>query len=367
MRKVTFLTITLLGFLCLSGNCPDIFSQQLNDITSEHLLLRIPKERDLLGRRIITDLERFYRFLDGTLNTELPDKIILLVDWDLQNSTTNYRENSIIIGMNQPIFSNQRTLLLNECKREIARLGLFQHSRGASRPDYEFMYEGMIEILVHEFDHTSRSLESAWVISQFLDAMGQLSLESQRVWSDFSKDRRCIRSAAPGITFLLIFRDLEGRESPLKFFDTLRRANLSRSLKDAFKKPAPELEKIWINKVREYRAPEEITISAEEAPELIETVFAPGEVHAGDTLEIRLRFMDTEGDLLPDGVFIRDDRTGNIFQAQADADPATDDILGKIPITADCAPGEYGYQITAVDELGNLRRWNGIYKVAGSE
>jgi hypothetical protein len=365
MRKFTLLLIILLGFL--GPSCPEIFSQQYKDITSDHLLLRISKERDLLGRRIISDLERFYRYLNGALDIELPNKIILLVDWDLNASSTNYRESSIIIGMNQPVFSNPRTLLLNECKREIARLGLFQHSRGASRPDYEFMYEGMIEILVREFDHNSRSLESAWVICQFLDAMGQLGLESQRMWSDFSKDHRCMRSAAPGITFLLTFRDREGRESPLKFFETLRRANLSRSLKDAFKKPAPELEQIWLDRVREYRAPEEIIVSAEGAPRLVEFILVPEAVEAGDTLEMRLLFDDNDGDLIPDGVFIRDERTGKIFQAQANSDPSSKYIVGKIPIAADCAPGEYGYQVTAIDESGNMLRWSGIYKVASSQ
>ncbi len=363
MRKLNFLLIILSTFL--GPICPEIFSQQYKDVTSEHLLIRIPKERDSLGRRVITDLERFYRFLNGAINAELPEKIIFLVDWDLQESRANYQESSIVVGMNQPV-SNPSSLLLNETKREMARLGLFQLSRGASRPDYEFMYEGMIEILVHEFDHTSRSLESAWAVSQFLDEMGLLGLESQRTWSDFSRDRRCMRSAAPGITFLMTLRDLEGRQSPAKFFEALRRANLSRSLKDAFKEPAPELEKIWINKVREYRAPEEITISEEETPELMETISVPDPVKPGDTLVLNLRFKDNDNVLFPDGVFIRDDRTGKLFQAQADTDPASEFILCKIPVAADCAPGEYDYQITAIDESGNLRRWSGVYKVASS-
>jgi len=361
MRKLNFLFIIL--WIFLGPTCPDIFSQKYKDVASEHLLLRIPKERDSLGRRVITELERFYRFLKGAINAELPDKIIFLVDWDLQESSTNYEGSSILVGMQQPA-SNPSSLLLNETKREMARLGLFQLSRGALRPDYEFMYEGMIEILVHEFDHTSRSLESAWAISQFLDEMGLLGLESQRTWSDFSSNRRCMRSAAPGITFLLTLRDLEGRQSPAKFFEALRRANLSRSLKDAFKEPAPELEKIWINKVRQYRAPEEIIISEEEIPELIETISVPDPVKPGDTLGLNLRFMDNGSVLLPDGVFLRDVRTGKLFQAQADIDPASESILCKIPVEADCAPGEYGYQITAIDESGNLRRWMGGYKVA---
>ncbi|MBN2242166.1 MAG: hypothetical protein JW793_05710 [Acidobacteria bacterium] len=367
MRKIVFLSIILLGLQGPPGYCPEVFSQQLNDVTSEHLLLRIPKEIDLLGRQIITDLERFYRFLEGALDAKLPEKIILLVDRDLKASRANYREISILIGMDQPVFSSPKTLLLNECKRELARLGLFQHSRGTSQPDYEFMYEGMIEILVREFDHRSRSLDSAWVIAQFLDAMGGLGLEFQRQWADFSGGRRSMRNAAPGITLLLTFREMEGRQSPIKFFQTIRRANLSRSLKDAFKKPAPELETAWRNKVREFGAPEEITVSADDAPRLGEIAIAPDALKAGDTLELGLQFQDNDGDLLADGVFVRDERTGKIFQAQADSDPASVYILGKIPIEADCAPGEYGYQVTAIDESGNLRRWRGAYTVTGGQ
>jgi len=365
MRKFILLFIFLSGFL--GSTCPEVLSQQFKDVTSDHLLIRIPKERAVLGRDIITDLERFYRFLNGAIQADLPDKIIFLVDWDLEASSTNYQGSSILIGMKRAHAFNPGTFLFNEAKREMARLGLYQLSRGALRPDYEFMYEGMIEILVHEFDHTTRSLESAWVIARFLDEMGALGLEVQRAWSDFSSDRRCMRNAAPGITFLLMCREMEGRDSPVKFFETLKKANLSRSLKDAFKKPAPELEKLWLQKVREYSAPEEITITPEEAPVLIETVLVPEAVKEGSIQEIRLLFKDTGSVLLPDGVFIRDRRTGRLFQAQADTDPDSNYILGKIPLEADSRPGEYSYQITAIDESGNLRRWNGVYKVDESQ
>jgi len=363
MHKLLFSLIILIGLIVAVPVCPESFSQQMNDISSEHLLMRLPKERALLGRRIISDLERFYKFLDGAIDAKLPRQIILLVDWDLKESRANYREVSIIVGMNQPIVSSPREFLLNESMREIARLGLFELSRGADRPDYQFLYEGMIEILVNEFNHTSRSLESAWVISKFLEEMGQLSLDVQRSWSDFSRHHRCFRNAAPGVTFLLTFRELKGRERPGKFFKELRRANLSKSLKVAFDDTASDLETVWLNRVREYRIPDEIIISAEDAPQLAETVLIPDVVKAGDQLKVRCLFKETNGVLLPEGVFVRDMRTGKVFQAQADSDH----ISGVIPVEAGTVSGEYGYSVTAIDESGNLKTWNGTYVVGSKE
>lgn len=362
MRKIPVILITLMGLMSAVSVCPDAYSQQMKDITSEHLLMRMPKERTLLGRDVLIDLERFYKFLDGAIDVRLPRQIVLLVDWERQESRTNYREVSIIVGMNQPIASSLRTFLLKESMREIARLGLLELSQGAERPEYEFLYEGMIEILVNEFNHTSRSLESAWVISKFLDEMGQLSLETQRSWPDFSRDHRCFRNAAPGVTFLLTFRELKGRDKPGKLFKALRRANLSKSLEEAFDETASELEAIWLRNVRQHRIPDEITISDEEAPQLVGITLIPEAVKPGDQLKVRFQFKKTESVLLPDGVFVRDLRTDTVFQAYEDSDA----ISVAIPIGAETAPGEYGYSITAIDESGNLRQYKGNYEVVGS-
>ena len=359
MRKLSQFLIMCLGFLASASFCPNSFSQQMSDISSDHLLMRLPKERALLARGVITDLERFYTFLDGAIDAKLPRKINLLIDWDLTESRANYRQSSILVGMNQPIASNPKSFLFNESMREITRLGLLELSHGAERPDYEFLYEGMIEILVNEFNHTSRSLESAWVISKFLDEMGLLGLDVQRSWSDFSGQYRCFKNAAPGITFLSTFRDLKGRERPDKFFKGLQRTNLSKSLEDAFGEPASELEKIWLKKVREYQTPDEITITPEEVPKLAETVLSPDAVQAGDNLNIRFRFIKTAEVLFPEGVFVRDERTGKIFQAQADSDS----MLSVIPVGNETVPGQYNYCVTAIDESGNLQNWKGSYKV----
>jgi hypothetical protein len=116
-----------------------------------------------------------------------------------------------------------------------------------------------------------------------------------------------------------------------------------------------------LRKVRQYRIPDEITISAEEAPQLVESALIPEAVKPGDQLKVRFQFKKTEGVLLPDGVFIRDLRTNTIFQAHEDSDA----ISATIPVEAGTAPGEYGYNITAIDESGNLRQYKGNYEVVG--
>ena len=157
----------------------------------------------------------------------------------------------------------------------------------------------------------------------------------------------------------MTFRELKGRDKPGKFFKALKRANLSKSLEEAFDETASELEAIWLRKVRQHRIPDEITISAEEAPQLVETTLIPEAVKPGDQLKVRLQFKKTEGVLLPDGVFIRDLRTNTVFQAYEDSDA----ISVTIPVEAGTAPGEYGYSITAIDESGNLKNFTGSYSV----
>jgi len=343
--------------------CPEAFPQKMSDVSSEHILMRLPSERALLGRRVISDLESFYQFLTRAIDSRLPRRMVLLVDWDLKASRTNYEQVSIIIGMNQPAALDHQTFLTKESMREIARFGLFELSNGANRADYEFLYEGMVEILVNEFRHTSRGLESAWAVSRLLDDMGLLGLDVQRSWTEFSENRRNFRSSSPGITFLLTFRELKGRERPNKFFTTLKRANMSRSLQDAFDGDPSELEKIWLNTVRAYSIPEEIIISADEAPRLLQTVTIPEEVDAGEKLKLQFEFAKNSSVLLPEGVFVRDGRNGRVYTSVADSDH----ISCILPVEAGTVAGRYEYEVTAVDESGNLRRFKGTYTVAGGK
>jgi hypothetical protein len=365
MPKSKFLLLMipgLLGFLFLTMHSPSGLLRA--DVTSDHLQMRLPPERESLGRDIIAELERCYEFMNRATESKLPRKIVLTVDWNLPDSSSNFKQASITVGMKQPAATNTRAFLTHSAAREIARLGLLALSQGAGRRDNEFLFEGMIEILVHEYEHSSRSLEAAWVIAQFLDEMQLLGLAPQRNWPEFSGGRRCLRSAAPGITFLVTFRELQSRERPIKFFEAIRLYSLGESLATAFKSPASDLETIWLKRVREYRAPDEITIAAEEAPELLKTLFSPEAGQPGSTLQVHLYLKDAADNLLPDGVFLKDERSGKLFQAQAAPVNDARSVVVPMPLEGSCLPGVYGYQVTAIDENGNLRRWKGNYRVA---
>jgi hypothetical protein len=313
---------------------------------------------------MVSDIERCYIFMNRATKNSLPRKMAIIVNWDQPKSSYSRQEAAITVGMNRPDpASDLNALLLHNVGREIARFGLNELSQGAHREDTEFLFEGMSEILVHEFNHSSRTLEAAWTVSRLLADMQMLSLKTQREWTAFSAGKRCFRNASPGITFLTTFRELQDRERPIKLFETLGKASLTKSLETTFKAPIAELEKIWVNKVREYRDADEITIAAEEAPELLRTAFAPGEGQPGSALQLRLFFKDLFGNLLPEGVFVQDERTQRVVQAQAEVEKDGAYVVA-IPIESDCAPGQYKYRVSAIDESGNLRRWTGSYAVA---
>jgi hypothetical protein len=312
---------------------------------------------------MISDIERCYIFMNKAIKGSLPRKMAVVVNWDQPNSSYNRQDATITVGMNRPDpASDLSVLLLHHVGREIARFGLNELSQGALREDTEFLFEGMSEILVNEFTHSSRSLEAAWTVSRFLDSMQMLSLKSQRAWTAFAGGKRSFRNSAPGVTFLTTFRELQDRERPIKLFEALAKTSLTKSLEIAFKAPIAELEKTWLKRVREYRISDEITIAAEEAPELRSTLL-PETAKPGNTIQIRLFFKDPVGNLLPEGVFIQDERTRRVFQGKLGSANDADEVTVDIPIASDCPAGEHNYQVTAIDESGNLRTWSARYKV----
>ena len=368
MRRRRFLLCAILvSFLNSSVLSPEIsYSQLIDRVSSEHVIMRMPIGREALGRDMISEIERCYRFMDRATGSNMPRKILINVNWELSESSCNWQNANITVGMNQPDnLMNLNAILLHKAGREMARLGLLELSQGARREDTEFLFEGMIEILIHEYERSSRSLEAAWTISQLLDEMQMLGLGSQRSWSKFSAGRRCLRSAAPGITLLTTFRDLQGRDRPIKLFEALKKASLTESLTSAFKTPSAEIETTWLKRVREYSSPEEITITADDAPQLIKSESVPEVGKPGDSLQLRLYLKDRTGNLLPDGVFVRDERSHRVLQAQEASEKGANYMVVTIPIEANYAAGQYNYQIIAADESGNLRRWNGHYTVAG--
>ena len=364
LRPLLFSAI-LAGLLWALRFAPGAISaQQIDSIGTEHVRLRMPAERESLGRDLAAEIERCYVFMHRATGASLPRKILIQADWVEPESSCNWKNASITIGMNQPAAAaDLKGFLLHASAKEMARLGLLYLSEGAQREDTEFLFEGMIEILAHEYARSTRCLDAAWVISRYLDDMKLLGVSTQRSWSRFSSGKRSLRNASPGVTLLTTYRELQGRDIPVKLFQALKKNSLAASLAATFKAPASEVESVWLKRVREQQPADEIIITPEQAPKLVQTNLFPGSVKPGTTLEMQLLFEDRNRNLLPDGVFIRDENTGRVLQAEAASEKGSEFLIFKLPVDSNCAPGEYIYRVTAIDEDGNLRRWTGKYKV----
>ncbi|MBN2339550.1 MAG: hypothetical protein JXP48_13540 [Acidobacteria bacterium] len=343
-RRRLFLSALCLAAGILGAGLPR--AQQLGRVSSDHVIVQMPAERELLGRQLIGDLERCYAYMNRSIGGALPRQVAVTLDWTRAEAVCNRRAGHITIGMGRPEASGDKELLFHAIAREMARLGLLNLSEGAAREDTEFLFEGMIEILVHEFDHSSRSLESAWAISKLLLEMDRLGLARQRTWSDFSGGVRNHRSAAPGVTFFKTFRDLQGRERPVKFFESLKKRSLLKAMETAFKAPGDELERVWLDRVREYRIPEEILIHEARAPRLVRVEFRPADA------VLRLVIEDADRDLST--VFVRDEGSGSVLQARAETENGVPFFAVSLPAGAPAG----AVTIVAVDEAGNLRSWN---------
>jgi hypothetical protein len=346
---------------------PPAPSQTTDDsIVSQHVRVRIPRERAWLGRDSASDLERCWRFMNAATGGDLPNRILVVIDWNARATAANYEYDSITIAMGQAgREADTRTFLLHSAAREMARLGLYGLSRGASgREGNRFLTEGMAEILVHEYERTSRNLGAAWVICRLLDKMKLLRLSVQSAWTEFSGGRRDLRAASPGITFLMTCRELHGREKVLKLFESLRKANLRESLTATFKTDPVLLEESWLKKVREYQDSGEVTATTDEdAPHLLKAVPAPESGRAGLPLRLDLFVNDATNNLSPWGIFLQDEASGKVLQAQPAAEPGARHCSVSIPVESGRPPGQYNYRITAVDEAGNVRTWTGTYTI----
>jgi hypothetical protein len=368
MLKFIFACAVLAGLLMPGFFASRAFAVQMGTVASKHVMLQMPSERELLGRELTVDIERCYEFMDRSINKSLPRKIFITVDWNLSESASNYRTDSITIGMNQPAaLKDEKGFLFHGIAREIARLGLLNISNGAQREDTEFIFEGMIEILVHEYNHSSMNLDAAWATAHLLDERQMLGLAQQRSWTAFSGGKRNHRNAAPGITFLQSFRDLLERDRPVKFFESLRNNSLLNGLGLAFKAPAPDLESIWLKKVREYQIPDELTSNAGGAPQLVKSMVAPKAAKPGASIQLRLYIEDVAYDLVPENIFVKDERSGRVYPVQASSEKNEQFFSLTIPIEPNCPAGPYTLQVIAIDESGNLRRWNISYSVTSAQ
>jgi len=343
-------------------------------MSSKHVTLQFPAEREILGRELSAEAERCYEYMNRATDGGLPRNISVILDWNASESSWNFRSGRVTVGMNQPeSATDARKFLRHNLPYGIARLGLLNHSQGAHREDTEFLFEGMAEILTHEYNHNSRSLDAAWATAKLLDETNRLGLSHQRFWSEFSGGKRNHRNAAPGITFLLTQRETD-RGRLMKFFEALRKNSLLSALNTAFKAPAAELEAAWLKKVRSYEIPEEITVQNNDAPILLKTVQATDSVPPGQLVRLDLFIKASSGDIYPENIFVRDLRSGKTFQAQStvaeDKTEAEDETENEdseyfviIPAEGDCPPGNYSFQVIMIDDAGNLRKDIGTYSV----
>ncbi len=364
MLKPAFARLVLILGVCsgfLAGR-PASSGQLADRIVSEHVRLRITAEREWFGRDVVPDLERFWQFMNRSTGN-MPRRVLVVVSWDTQDSTTDYESATIKIGMDRPAATTDPKSFLVHCGgREMARLGLLALSEGrASRSESRFLLEGMSEMLVHEYESSSRSLGGAWVIAHMLGLMKQLGFGPMAQWPALAGFDHTLTTSAPGVTFLMMCREMHGRESLFKFFDVLKKTNLQDALSIAFKAPPSVLESTWLQKVRDYDTSQEITTTvAEDAPSLEK--MTAGRT-PGSSLRVRLYLKDRSSDLLPEAVFVVDTASGQITQAQPGSEGAERFFTAEVPIEPERRAGSYDLLITAVDESGNVRNWKHSYSL----
>jgi hypothetical protein len=338
-------------------------AQQLTDrVISEHIRVRIPTEREWFGRDAVVDLERCWQFMNRSIGA-MPRRVLIVVTWDNGDTTTEYENGTIRIGMGQPAAaSDPKFFLLHSGGREMARLGLLGLSEGrANREESRFLLEGMSELLVHEYEASNRNIEGAWVIAHMLEGMKRLGFAQQAQWPALAGARHSLMTAAPGATLLITCRELHGRDSLFKLFDFLKRSNLQEALSAAFKSSQAVLESTWLQKVRDYDVTRDVTATtAEDAPSL-ETMTAVGS--SGSSLHVHLYLKDRVSNLLPEGIFVLDTASGQTLQAQAGSEGADRFFAVDVPIESDRRAGAYELVITAVDESGNVRTWKKSYSL----
>lgn len=338
---------------------------QSSEIVSEHIRMGIPGERQWLGRDVISDLERFWKYVDGATGS-MPRRVVIVVNWDLRSNSTAPQENRITLGLNQPASGpDLRTFVFKQGARELARLGLLKLARQSVPVEgTQFLIDGMAEILVHEFDRSTRMLGGAWIIANLLDRAGLLGFGQQSDWISYSQGRVNLHTAAPGITLVMTCREMFGREKTMKLFEALRSGNLESGLLSTFRSTSAGLEAAWLKKVRGQSEWQDVTITSEDdAPALERTSLVPATANPGKTVRLYLFVRDRTNDLPQESVFVQERASGKVYPGKAAPDGS---VYLDIPIEGERQPGSYSYRVTAVDDSGNVRNWTGEYAVASA-
>ena len=346
---------------CLLIPCASLAQSITDRIVSEHVRLSLPTEREWLGRDVVMDLERCWRYTNSATSEKLPRRIVVDLNWEKSGVKSN-PDGLIQIGMKTPAADfDMRSFLIRSAAREIARVGLLNLTRGTMfREESEFLVEGMSEIIAREYFRTTRGLTGAWAHAQMLDRLGQLGLAAQASWSGFSGDTQDLREASPGITFLLTCRELYGRERTMKLFEALQKGTLTEGIVATFRTTPGALEAVWLKKVRATTISDSVPGSPdEEPPKLDHAACVTVSDASGSRLQLRLFIRKGVNALLPQGLYLPEDASGRVYQARLPAGRDVNYSLIELPIDPAKPAGPLNYRVIAVDEGGNVSNWQG--------
>lgn len=346
---------------CAAARAP---AQYADNIVSEHIVVRIPREREWIGRDTVPDLERCWQFIERAIAGRLPRRVFVAADWRRPLAWTRAGEDTVFIGMDDPAaVSDPRGYLLFHAAREMARMALSKLSGGGvAREENAFLVEGMIEIYAHEFRGSARGIEAAWILSHLLERTEGLGLNRMYRWQEYSAGRRDPCVTGPAVTFLLVCRQLHGREKLLRLFEALRKATPAEAFRQVLQSTAAALEQAWLEEVRRHDAARELLAGAgADAPVLRRAAADPERVRAGETARVQVSVTRGRAELLPCGLFVTDLPSGRVFRARPAG--AEGEYWAEIPIAAGSVAGRRDLRITAVDAAGNVRHWSGSYEV----
>lgn len=365
--RVTAAFIWMMAWFCNLCIVPLLPAQDWDESNkTKHVQIRIPADRQWLGRETANDLERCWGFIDAATGRKLPNRVLVVIHWRDALAAADFERGTITIGMNDPASgTNPRAYLLHAAARELGRMALINLSGGgAAKEENRFLLEGMSEMLAHDFSNTVRRLSAAWTICHYLDLIQPLDLQNLSTRPELAGSIHDLSSASPGITFLTLCRELFGSERTLKLFEYLARKNLDESLTAVFKVPVAGLEAQWLARVRSHD-PADVTITtAEEAPALDRITFEPDPGKPGVPLGARLFTRDGTNDLMAAGVFVVDETSGRVLQGRQTVTAGRRATQFEIPIETARQAGRYRMRVVAVDEGGNVRNWEAFYSVA---
>jgi hypothetical protein len=353
-----------LGGIFFPGKLP---AQGWDDsIVSRRVRVRIPLERQWLGRESISDLERCWEFIDAASGNKLPSRVMVVVQWQDSISTTDVTRATLTIGMNDPAAAGDpKGYLLHAAVREMARMSLVNLSRGgAEREENRFLLEGMSEMLAHDFANTVKRISASWAVSYYLDRISPLAWNQLASRPELSGPVHDLRSASPGITFLTTCRELYGRERVQKLFESLAKKSLEESVSVAFRTTMAKLEAEWLTRVRAYKPAEFTVISNEDAPALDRVTQIPDPGKPGIMIGLQVYTRDRANDLSAAGIYLVDESSGKVLQGKQFNTPQGRCTRIEMPVGSDLKDGRYRLQLVAVDEGGNLRLWEASYSIA---